>query len=65
VAHLTDAGHLRPGLDPDRARDELWVLMSPEVWAQLVQRRGWSHDAYEAWLAGAVSAALLAEPRHG
>ena len=52
VAHLDKAGALRPGLDADRARDELWVLISPEVWAQLVQRRGWSHEQYEAWLAG-------------
>jgi AcrR family transcriptional regulator len=61
VANLDQAGALRPGLEADRARDELWVLISPEVWAQLVQRRGWSHDDYEVWLADAVSAALLAE----
>ncbi len=65
VGHLEQAGALRPGLDADRARDELWVLISPEVWAQLVQRRGWSHDQYEAWLAGAVSAALLADAPRG
>jgi AcrR family transcriptional regulator len=65
VAHLADAGALRLGLDADRARDELWVLISPEVWAQLVQRRGWSHDQYEAWLAEAVSAALLADRGSG
>ena len=59
VAALDDAGALRPGLDVDHARDQLWLLISPEVWAALVQRRGWSHDDYEAWLAGAVSAALL------
>jgi hypothetical protein len=62
VADLEQNGALRPGLESDRARDELWVLISPEVWAQLVQRRGWSHDDYEAWLANAVSAALLADP---
>jgi AcrR family transcriptional regulator len=65
VAHLHEAGALRPGLDVDRARDELWVLISPEVWAQLVQRRGWTNDQYEAWLAEAVSAALLAGQRLG
>jgi AcrR family transcriptional regulator len=65
VAHLTGAGALRPGLGADRARDELWVLISPEVWAQLVQRRGWSYEQYEAWLAQAVSAALLAHPEQG
>jgi AcrR family transcriptional regulator len=65
VANLEQSGALRPGLDADRARDELWVLISPEVWALLVQRRGWSHDDYEAWLAEAVSAALLADPSPG
>jgi AcrR family transcriptional regulator len=65
VAHLTDAGALRPDLEADRARDELWVLISPEVWAQLVQRRGWSHEQYEAWLGDAVSAALLADTHRG
>ncbi len=59
VSALAGSGGLRPGLGPDRARDELWVLISPEVWAGLVQRRGWSHDQYEAWLAEAVAAALL------
>ena len=61
VAHLEQSGALRPGLDADQARDELWVLISPEVWAQLVQRRGWTNDQYESWLAEAVSAALLAD----
>jgi AcrR family transcriptional regulator len=65
VTLLADAGALPQGLDEDRARDELWVLISPEVWSQLVQRRGWSHDQYEAWLAGAVSAALLADAHRG
>jgi AcrR family transcriptional regulator len=59
VGHLDQSGVLRPDLDADRARDELWVLISPEVWAQLVQRRGWTNDQYEAWLGEAVSAALL------
>ncbi len=61
VAHLEQSGALRPGLHADQARDELWVLISPEVWAQLVQRRGWTNDQYESWLAEAVSAALLAD----
>jgi AcrR family transcriptional regulator len=65
VDHLHEAGALRPGLDVDRARDELWVLISPEVWAQLVQRRGWSHDQYEDWLADAVATLLLAQPSGG
>jgi AcrR family transcriptional regulator len=65
VAHLDQAGALRPDLDADRARDVLWVLISPEVWAQLVQRRGWTNDQYEAWLAEAVSTALLGDGSPG
>jgi AcrR family transcriptional regulator len=59
VAHLEASGTLRSGLDPDQARDMLWMLISPEVWAQLVQRRGWSHDRYEHWLGDAVTDAML------
>ena len=65
VTALDQSGALRPGLDADRARDVLWMLISPEVWAQLVQRRGWSNEQYEDWLAQAVSAALLAAPGSG
>lgn len=60
VSLLEQAGGLRPGLDKDRARDQLWALISPELWALLVQRRGWSHDHYEAWLAESITTALLA-----
>ena len=65
VSHLVEAGGLRADLDADQARDRLWVLISPEVWAQLVQRRGWTHDQYEAWLVEAISAALLTGPHRG
>jgi AcrR family transcriptional regulator len=65
VAGLDEAGALRPGLEVERARDELWMLLSPEIWAQLVQRRGWSNDDYEAWLGRGMSAALHGEPRQG
>ena len=58
-------GALRTGLTADRARDELWLLISPEAWAALVQRRGWSNDDYEQRLAASVSAALLGTPREG
>jgi len=59
VGHLAEAGGLRAGLDADRARDHLWVLISPETWAQLVQRRAWTHDQYETWLSDVVADALL------
>ena len=37
--------------------DEVWTLTAPEIYDRLVRRRGWSHDAYAAWLADAVAGA--------
>jgi AcrR family transcriptional regulator len=34
-----------------RAVDAVWTLTAPEVYDRLVTKRGWSHQAYEAWLA--------------
>jgi AcrR family transcriptional regulator len=51
-------GWLAPGLDVERARDQLWTLNSPAVWL-LLGERGWSGEDYEAWLAGALRALLL------
>ncbi len=59
VEHLADAGMLRPGLPVERARDLVWVTTSPEAFALLVRDRGWSLDDYEAWVRGALEAALL------
>ncbi|WP_200215891.1 TetR/AcrR family transcriptional regulator [Micromonospora coerulea] len=60
VRHLAAAGGLRADLDPDRARDIVWTLISPEVYELLVGDRGWSPDEYEQWLAQALTAALAA-----
>jgi AcrR family transcriptional regulator len=59
VAQLADSGGLRRGVDPDRARDVLWALISPELYLLLVVRRGWPLDDYERWLVEAISDALL------
>jgi AcrR family transcriptional regulator len=58
VGHLAETGGLRAGLDPDRARDIVWTLISPEVYELLVGDRGWSHDEYERWLAQALAEAV-------
>lgn len=50
VADLEAAGGLRAGLDPQDAADTIWATNSPEVHALMVGERGWSPDAYEAWL---------------
>ena len=59
VGHLADAGALRPGLDPERARDLLWALISPELYQLLVAERGWPPEDYERWLADAIADELL------
>jgi AcrR family transcriptional regulator len=59
VTHLAETGSLRPGLDPGRARDALWVLNSPEVHRQLVTDRGWDNDGYQDWLADTISRTIL------
>jgi len=37
-----------------RSQDRLWVLMSPDSYARLVDTRGWSHRAYREWLAAGI-----------
>ncbi len=59
VRHLADAGMLGAGLPTDRARDLVWVTISPEVFALLVRDRGWSLDDYEHWVRQTLEAALL------
>ncbi|HYN19207.1 MAG TPA: helix-turn-helix domain-containing protein [Actinomycetes bacterium] len=59
VANLAGHGALREGLDPERARDILWTLISPEVCRMLVDGRGWSLDQWQQWLAGSLADALL------
>ena len=60
VQHLAATGGLRADVDPDRARDIVWTLISPEVYELLVGDRGWSPDEYEQWLAQALIDALAA-----
>ena len=59
VRHLAETGGLRPGVDPDRARDMVWTLIAPEVYELLVTDRGWTLDEYEKWLARMFIDALL------
>lgn len=58
VQHLVDTGGLRAGVDPVHARDIIWALISPEMYDLLVTNRGWSPDAYQAWLTQALTDAL-------
>ena len=38
--------------------DELWALLSPEVYLLLVHEAGWTPDAYEGWAATTLDRAL-------
>ena len=59
VADLAERGALRPGLPVEQARDELWLLIQPELWLLLLGERGWSLDAVQAWFTRTACAALL------
>jgi AcrR family transcriptional regulator len=56
---LHDAGHLRPDVPMEEARDLLWTCNSPETYDLLVLQRGWTPERYGRWVADALTAALL------
>jgi TetR/AcrR family transcriptional regulator, regulator of cefoperazone and chloramphenicol sensitivity len=57
-ARLDEIGVLKTGLDVDEAAGHALVLSSVDGYDELVNRRGWSHDDYEAWLCRALVEAL-------
>jgi AcrR family transcriptional regulator len=59
VIFLEQSGRLRAGLSLAQARDILWTLTSREFYRLLVRERGWTSDAYEAWVSEMLVAALL------
>ena len=56
---LAELVPLRGGRTAQEAADVLWALTAPEMAVRLVYRRGWSWDAYENWLAEAMTDALI------
>lgn len=54
-------GSMRAGLDLDQATDIAWTLSSDQVYALLVELRGWSVDAYRTWTRETLERELLAE----
>ena len=56
---------LAPGLTPAQAAALLSALALPELYRELVIVRGWTPDAYQAWLERTLTSQLLAtsEPR--
>lgn len=61
VDQLDAAGWLRAGQDPGSAADVTWFLYHPSTWQLLVVQRGWSAEAYTAWLERALVTELLDE----
>ena len=59
VQMLADRGALRPGLIIDAAIDTTWALCSLAVHDLFVLDRGWSEDAYQAWLSDALTRELI------
>jgi AcrR family transcriptional regulator len=59
IAALVGKGPLREGLDAGAAADIAWLLMDPDIYRALTVERGWTEAAYERWLAGTLTAALL------
>lgn len=57
---LEERGALRPGLDARTAADTLYALASPHMHQLLRRHRGWTRDAYQAWLRRVLIAELLA-----
>lgn len=60
VAEYWAARHwLRADVDVRRAADVIWTVNSPEVRSLLI-RRGWTEDAYEAWIVEVLLGSVMA-----
>jgi AcrR family transcriptional regulator len=53
--------HFAPGLTVEKAHDLVLALTLLEIYLEL-QARGWSPDAYQAWLGSTLRAQLLGRP---
>ena len=56
---LIKTGEVRAELAVDRVADVVWAMNGPELYTLLVEQRGWSPGALEAWLADAWARLLL------
>jgi AcrR family transcriptional regulator len=59
IASLTERGHLRSGLTPQRATDILYVINSHETFLGLTRDADWTVPEYKAWLYETLSHQLL------
>ncbi|MEA2647316.1 MAG: hypothetical protein QOE92_2399 [Chloroflexota bacterium] len=56
-------GRFRKGVDMAQAADVIFVLLSPMVYQEFVGGRGWKPEAWGAWVADLVTAALFVPAR--
>ena len=59
IASLTERGHLRSGLTPQRATDILYVIFSHETFLGLTRDAEWTVPEYKAWLYRVLATQLL------
>ena len=59
VSVLAGNGGLRDGLDPQRAADIVFGLLSHELYRLLVIEQGWAPPDWERWVADTLAAQLL------
>lgn len=62
VAALAQRHGLPDGVGIEEVVDQVWVLTAPDLADRLIRRRGWSPDAYEAWLATHLAVAFTTGP---
>ncbi len=62
VRDLRGVTDLPANLNDEQAVDLVWMTMSPEFWALLVTRRGWTWDDAETWIGDHLCTLLLLEP---
>lgn len=59
VGPIGEAGQLAAGVTTDAAIDIVWTLNGHEVYLNLVDRCGWTTDAYAEWLGDTIVSLLL------
>jgi AcrR family transcriptional regulator len=59
IGDVLAKGRLRDDIDAETAGDLVWVLNDPGLYHLLVERRGWTPERYETWLAATMQAQLL------
>ncbi|MDP9325366.1 MAG: TetR/AcrR family transcriptional regulator [Candidatus Dormibacteraeota bacterium] len=57
---LAKKGRLKRGLDLDAGTDILFVLLAPQLYREVVTRRGWSAERWRKWIAETLADAIFA-----